>query len=242
MSLTCPYCRTEAQTGDGSTIFCQGCGTPHHQECFDENGGCTLFGCKYAPPDEPKIEVTSREIGAPGAFLAGASLGPPTGFGDVAAPGAFRTVPSFGPPTGFGDAASATPRLAGRVPPPPAGRVPPPPLASSGGAPPPPLPAAPPPPAGSLAGTPGNDGYKVPGGILSPQVVREPKSRIAFVLLGIFLGMFGAHNFYAGYIARGLIQLGITVFTVFYGAPVSWIWAIVEIWTVDHDSHKTAFL
>jgi TM2 domain-containing membrane protein YozV len=58
------------------------------------------------------------------------------------------------------------------------------------------------------------------------------------MLLGIFLGCFGAHNFYAGYTARAIAQLCITICTLFFGAIVSWIWAIVEVCTVERDSRN----
>ncbi len=38
------------------------------------------------------------------------------------------------------------------------------------------------------------------------------KSKIAAGLLGIFLGSLGIHNFYLGYMNRGLIQLLVTLF------------------------------
>ncbi|MBI1787945.1 MAG: TM2 domain-containing protein [Acidobacteria bacterium] len=65
-----------------------------------------------------------------------------------------------------------------------------------------------------------------------------PKNRVAYILLGIFLGFFGAHNFYAGYTARAIAQLCITICTLFFGTIVSWIWAIVEVCTVDRDSRN----
>ena len=65
-----------------------------------------------------------------------------------------------------------------------------------------------------------------------------PKSRAAYVVLGVFLGIFGVHNFYAGYIGRGAAQLCITLCTFFFGAIVSWIWAIVEVCIVDKDSRN----
>src|SRR4051812_49881817 len=87
--MVCPYCRAGVEEGEGSMV-CQGCSTPHHQECYDENGGCTLFGCKFAPPDEPKIQVTNSEasvFGAPAvpsfAQISTVPQRPATGFGDV---------------------------------------------------------------------------------------------------------------------------------------------------------------
>jgi TM2 domain-containing membrane protein YozV len=67
------------------------------------------------------------------------------------------------------------------------------------------------------------------------------KSRLAFILLGIFLGAFGAHNFYAGFYKRAVAQLCLTVLTVFYGAVVTWIWALVEVCTVDRDVRRVEF-
>jgi Prokaryotic RING finger family 1 len=53
MSAVCPYCRTEVD----NSVRCPICTTPHHPECWEENGGCTVFGCSEAPPDEPKISL-----------------------------------------------------------------------------------------------------------------------------------------------------------------------------------------
>ena len=69
-----------------------------------------------------------------------------------------------------------------------------------------------------------------------------PKCRSTFVVLGVFLGIFGIHNFYAGYHRRGAVQLCITLCTVFFGAIISWIWALVEVCTVDRDSHNIIML
>lgn len=43
-------------------------------------------------------------------------------------------------------------------------------------------------------------------------VYPESKSGIAYALLAWFLGIFGAHNFYAGYTRRAIAQLLLTVF------------------------------
>lgn len=61
------------------------------------------------------------------------------------------------------------------------------------------------------------------------------KSRVAFILLGVFLGAFGVHNFYAGYVGRGITQLLLTLFTCGYAAIIVFIWSIVEIIVVDRD-------
>ncbi len=62
------------------------------------------------------------------------------------------------------------------------------------------------------------------------------KNRITFMLLGLFLGAFGIHNFYAGYTARGIVQLLIACLTLFYGIFISWPWAILEILLVSRDA------
>jgi len=67
------------------------------------------------------------------------------------------------------------------------------------------------------------------------------KSKVGFILLGIFLGSLGIHNFYAGYNKKGLIQLLVTVLTCGIVSFAMWIWAIVEICTVDKDSDGRSF-
>ena len=61
------------------------------------------------------------------------------------------------------------------------------------------------------------------------------KSRGTYIILGIFLGAVGVHNFYAGHYSRGAIQvvLAITVF----GAILSAAWAIVDVCAVDKDGN-----
>lgn len=57
------------------------------------------------------------------------------------------------------------------------------------------------------------------------------KSKTAFILLGIFLGMFGIHNFYLGFHKRGIAQL--IIFLAFawtgVGAIFLVIWVVVEL-------------
>lgn len=73
----------------------------------------------------------------------------------------------------------------------------------------------------------------------------EPKSRLAYILLGVFLGTLGIHNFYAGRTTPGIIQLLLTL----VGGPLTcgatcvaaWIWAIVEICTVKADGKGLPF-
>ena len=57
---------------------------------------------------------------------------------------------------------------------------------------------------------------------------QEQKSRIAAGILGILVGALGIHNFYLGYIGRGLTQLLITLCTCGVGGVAMEIWALVE--------------
>lgn len=41
---TCPYCQYPLKD-ENEAVICGACGIPHHRECWDENGGCTTFGC-----------------------------------------------------------------------------------------------------------------------------------------------------------------------------------------------------
>ena len=62
-----------------------------------------------------------------------------------------------------------------------------------------------------------------------------PKSRVAYILLGLFLGGLGIHNFYAGRTGAGVAQLIITLVTCGYGCAITGIWALIEICTVNID-------
>jgi TM2 domain-containing membrane protein YozV len=79
-------------------------------------------------------------------------------------------------------------------------------------------------------------GYQV--GYPIQQVV-STKSRVAFILLGLFLGCLGIHNFYAGYTGKGIAQLLITLFLGWLfglGIFITGIWALIEIIAVSTDA------
>lgn len=69
----------------------------------------------------------------------------------------------------------------------------------------------------------------------------DAKERIAYMLLAIFLGCFGVHNFYAGYTGRGAAQLCITIFSLGLLCFVPAIWALIEAFTVMKDAHGIPF-
>ena len=52
VARTCPYCRFPFTEGTGAVV-CSACGTPHHSDCWRENGGCTTYGCREAPGPQP---------------------------------------------------------------------------------------------------------------------------------------------------------------------------------------------
>jgi TM2 domain-containing membrane protein YozV len=211
----CPYCRTEILAEENNRLDCPGCGTPHHSECFSENGGCTVFGCSKAPADEGKISVTGSDLQPPPAPVLRT---PATLAGSFSIFGGANLT---APPAPVPQAQPARPTL------------PPPPPGAGTGAPPPPRPGAPQP----------APGFAPVPSLLLPRLPSNAraKSRVAFVLLGIFLGIFGMHNFYAGYNKRGAIQLALTVLTFFYAAVITWIWAIIEVCVVNQDSEGAQF-
>jgi TM2 domain-containing membrane protein YozV len=196
----CPYCRMPFDEASPPRIFCTSCGMPHHEDCYQENGGCTVFGCKCAPADDPKLQVSQSDLSAvsiPVQQYVPAMQQP------VSAP---RSQPSrYGGPLGLSQAAATAPaHVAAPVP--------------------------------SPISAPASYAHAA-----APLYGRSHKSRTTYIVLGIFLGAFGVHNFYAGYVGRAVGQLCLTVLTLGYLGIASWIWAIVEICIVEKDSTGLRF-
>lgn len=59
---TCPYCQSKLKLS-ADFVVCPNCGTPHHKECWDENKGCTTYGCINNPNTERKINLGSEDVG-----------------------------------------------------------------------------------------------------------------------------------------------------------------------------------
>lgn len=59
---TCPYCQSKIKAGADFHV-CSYCGTPHHKECWNENGGCTTYGCANNPNTEKKVELQGEDVG-----------------------------------------------------------------------------------------------------------------------------------------------------------------------------------
>ncbi len=54
----CAYCKESIEEMD-ATISCAVCHTPHHQDCFQLNGKCAVFGCNSTRSVEPLIPIAS---------------------------------------------------------------------------------------------------------------------------------------------------------------------------------------
>lgn len=57
------------------------------------------------------------------------------------------------------------------------------------------------------------------------------KNRIVAGIIALFFGSFGIHNFYLGYIGKGIGQLFLTLFgwiVCFIGPVISGLWAFIE--------------
>lgn len=64
-----------------------------------------------------------------------------------------------------------------------------------------------------------------------------PKSRVSYMILGLFFGLFGAHNFYLGCWCRGICQMLITILSLGMLSPVVYAWVILDICLVRADVH-----
>lgn len=70
------------------------------------------------------------------------------------------------------------------------------------------------------------------------------KNRLVYILLGVFLGCWGVHNFYAGYIKRAVTQLLLSVLLcwTFIVPAIVFVWVIIDICTVDRDANGNVML
>ena len=61
----CSICQTGIVAGE-QIVFCPDCRLPFHQECWEENRGCSTYGCKSAPqsnkPETP-VEMAANVWG-----------------------------------------------------------------------------------------------------------------------------------------------------------------------------------
>lgn len=62
----CPFCKTEIKEGDAVKV-CPACNIPHHEGCWEENKGCTTFGCSEQHYEEQHTNLTDvcKQCGTP---------------------------------------------------------------------------------------------------------------------------------------------------------------------------------
>ena len=64
-SRRCPYCRTTFERDD-PILTCASCNAVHHGECWEENGGCAVWGCESRPaPGQPSSSSESESESDP---------------------------------------------------------------------------------------------------------------------------------------------------------------------------------
>lgn len=82
-------------------------------------------------------------------------------------------------------------------------------------------------------------GYGPPVVVYAQAPIMPKCSRTAYVLVGLFLGGLGIHNFMAGRVASGVIQLLITLLIgwTLFPLPFIWLWVIIECIAVTHDGN-----
>ncbi len=91
-------------------------------------------------------------------------------------------------------------------------------------------------------GTPSHPPY--PTSSPQPVVVVASRSRGVYIILGIFFGLLGIHNFYAGYYARGAAQLAITLFLgwLIVGLVITGLWVLGDLFGTTRDAQGYAFV
>ena len=78
----------------------------------------------------------------------------------------------------------------------------------------------------------------------APQIVQAAKSRGVFIILGLFFGTLGIHNFYAGYLGRGCVQLLVVLLLGWFiiGFVIVGLWVIVELFVTTKDAACNAMV
>ena len=75
-------------------------------------------------------------------------------------------------------------------------------------------------------------------GVATKNMEVQSKSRAVYIVLALFLGLLGIHNFYAGYHVRGGIQLAICLFLGWLLVPLAvlGLWLLIEIFVITEDA------
>ena len=61
-SPSCPYCRGIFDDSSESVVKCSQCGTSIHQQCWQENGQCTTWGCSSMTVKDQNQNVLTRDM------------------------------------------------------------------------------------------------------------------------------------------------------------------------------------
>lgn len=74
------------------------------------------------------------------------------------------------------------------------------------------------------------------------QVIKTAKSRGVYIILALFFGLLGIHNFYAGRFLRGALQFIVTAALGWFvvGLVITFIWALLDMFTVTTDGDGDA--
>jgi hypothetical protein len=56
----CSICQSDIIAGE-QICYCPDCGLPFHHECWEENGGCSAYGCASAP-ETPKTDAAAGPV------------------------------------------------------------------------------------------------------------------------------------------------------------------------------------
>ena len=77
------------------------------------------------------------------------------------------------------------------------------------------------------------------------QINYSPKSRAAYIVLALFFGCLGIHNFYGGFVGRGITQLLIFFFgwiMCFIPNIIVLFWSLIEAICQTHDACGNRFI
>ena len=52
----CAICQSPVQPGE-QQVACGSCGAPYHSDCWEENGGCGVYGCPEVPETDSRTSI-----------------------------------------------------------------------------------------------------------------------------------------------------------------------------------------
>ena len=55
--VLCAYCQSSVLPSDAETHRCSECNAPYHQDCWEENNGCAIYGCAEVPETQHRQSV-----------------------------------------------------------------------------------------------------------------------------------------------------------------------------------------